>query len=466
MMDETVSTLRRTLEHAEAFIGSTDTRRVAATATYDELRSRLGGELNRDPMEPSQVIDNLVEATKDGLLGSGTGRFYAWVISGALPSALAADWLTSTWDQNAVTYECSPSAAVVEEVVGEWLKDLLGLPAEASFALTTGCQAAHFTGLAAARHAVLERSGWDLGARGLFGAPEIQVLVSELRHHSIDRALRFLGFGERQVVRLPVDDFGQIKVQSLQCALAQTGGPSVLVLSAGEINTGEFDQFSDLIPMARESGAWVHVDGAFGLIARASRSKRAYLDGVELADSWATDAHKWLNVPFDCGAVFVRDSAAHLAAMTINAEYIQPTAGARDQIDWTPEWSRRGRGFAVYAALRELGRQGVENLVDRCCDHAAALVEGIGSLPGVRIIHRPSLNQGLVRFLDPRAGADEAAHDARTDQVISAINATGEAFFSGTIWQQRKAMRVSVVNWRTTDEDVDRVIRACASVLG
>ncbi|MGZ6310674.1 MAG: pyridoxal phosphate-dependent decarboxylase family protein [Bdellovibrionota bacterium] len=313
---------------------------------------------------------------------------------------------------------------------------------------------------------MLKNAGWDVEQDGLIGAPPIRILTSELRHGSIDRAVRFLGLGTRSMQSLPVDADGRIPLEILKSAMGQLSVPTVLILDAADLNIGAFDPFESLIPWAKERGAWVHIDGAFGLFARASRSKRALLSGVELADSWATDGHKWLNVPFDCGIALVRDSAAHRAAMTVSASYITATGLARDQVDWTPEWSRRARGVAVYAALRELGREGVEDLIDRCCRYCWQLVTEIGALPGAEILWEPKLNQGLVRFLDPCPGATEKDHDAKTEQTIAAINKTGEAFFSGTVWKCRKAMRISVVNWRTNDTDIRRAIDAVRSVLG
>jgi aromatic-L-amino-acid decarboxylase len=465
MADATIATLRRALEHAERYVAGLDREPVGATVDVATVRARLALQLEEKGLDPRRVIDELVGAADGGLLRSSGGRFFAWVIGGALPSALAADWLTSTWDQNAVLHCCSPAAAVAEEVAGEWLKELLHLPRDASFAFTTGCQMAHFVGLAAARQVLLGRLGWDVEQHGLRGAPQLRILVGELRHGSVDRALKFLGLGRSDVELLPVDAQGRVRAASLAQALGRSEAPAIVVLGAGEINTGALDPFSELIPLARERRAWVHVDGAFGLIARASDACRPLLAGLEQADSWASDAHKWLNVPFDCGLAFVRDRGAHRAAMTIRADYVQAREGVREPIDWTPEWSRRARGFAVYAALRELGRRGLAELVDRCCEHVGRLVDGLGALPGVQVLCRPSLNQGLVRFLDPRPGASEADHDRFTAAVLARIQASGEALFSATVWQRRSAMRVSVVNWRTSRRDVERSLAACASAL-
>jgi glutamate/tyrosine decarboxylase-like PLP-dependent enzyme len=416
-------------------------------------------------MDPVDVIDELVANTEGGLLGSTGGRFFAWVIGGALESALAADWLTSAWNQNAVLFSTGPAAAVVEEVVGAWLKELLGLPTDASFALTTGCQLAHFTCLAAARFAVLRDLDWNVNERGLFDAPPLRILASDQRHASVDRAARYLGLGNENIIAAPTNAAGQIDVAGFQAALARVAGPKIVVLNAADLNIAAIDDFNELIPLAHQYGAWVHIDGAFGLMARASRSKRPLTRGIEQAQSWATDGHKWLNVPFDCGFAFVQDRGAHRASMTVSANYITTEERARDEIDWNPEWSRRSRGFTVYAAIKELGRTGLEELIDRCCSYATAIVTGIGKLPGAEVLWTPTLNQGLLRFLDPRPQATQVDHDARTDQVIAGVNATGEAFFSGTTWKGKRAMRVSVVNWRTSQSDVKRALAAVASVL-
>jgi glutamate/tyrosine decarboxylase-like PLP-dependent enzyme len=457
--------LDRAAHHASVWLEGLDTRAVNATTSLDQLRARLRVPLTRDGVDPVQVIDDLAAATEGGLLGSPGGRFYAWVIGGTLPSALAADWLTSAWDQNAGMYATAPAAAVAEEVAGEWLLDLLDLPRDASFAFVTGCQMAHVTALAAARSGVLRDAGWDVEKDGLFGAPRIRVIANATRHVSIDRALRFLGFGERAVQPIETDERGRVTERALDEALRAATGPTIVVLAAGDLNTGEFDRFRELIPLAKSRGAWVHVDGAFGLLARASATKRHLLDGVELADSWATDAHKWLNAPFDSGIAIVRDRAAHRAAMTVSASYLAPSDEVRDEVDWNPEFSRRARGFALYAALRELGRDGLADLIDRSCAHCRAIVTGIAALPGAEALWIPELDQGLVRFLDSRPGAVKEDHDARTDGVIAAINATGEAFFGGVTWNGRRAMRVSVVNWRTSDSDVARTIEAARRVL-
>lgn len=464
-MTQEYTALDRARYHAARWLDGLDTRAVNATTTLEELRARLGVPLGDEGADPARIVDDLAAATEGGLLGSPGGRFFAWVIGGTLESALAADWLTSAWDQNAGMYATAPAAAIAEEVAGAWLLELLDLPRNASFAFVTGCQMAHFTALAAAREGVLRGAGWDVGKDGLFGAPPIRVLANDTRHSTVDRALRFLGIGERAVCPIPSDEAGRVTEQSLEKTLASGSGPTIVVLAAGDLNTGVFDRFRQLIPIAKAAGAWVHVDGAFGLMARASRTTRHLTDGIELADSWAADAHKWLNVPYDSGIAIVRDRAAHNAAMTVHASYLVESDVARDEVDWNPDFSRRARGFALYAALRELGREGLAALIERCCAHCHAIVTGIGALPGAELLWEPELDQGLVRFLDRRAGATDADHDAETDAVIASINASGEAFFGGVTWKGRRAMRISVVNWRTSDADVARTIEAVRGVL-
>jgi glutamate/tyrosine decarboxylase-like PLP-dependent enzyme len=320
--------------------------------------------------------------------------------------------------------------------------------------------------LAAARHALLAKRGWDVEEKGLFGAPRIRIISSDQRHGTFERALRLVGIGLAQVESIAADANGQLPAEALEAALARDpSAPAIVLLQAGDVNAGIFDCFEELIPIAKRHNAWVHLDGAFGLWAGASPRYRHLVKGAENADSWATDGHKWLNVPYDCGYAFVVDRESHCASMSHGAPYLIRVGDSRDQMDWTPEWSRRARGFATYAALRQLGRNGVAELVDRCCRHAHALTTGIGALPGAELVWEPILNQGLVRFLDSRPGATEQDHDRRTEEVIAAICASGEAFFGGTTWRGRRAMRISVSSWQTTEDDVQRVISAVRGVL-
>ncbi len=464
-MDETTATLSRALGHATEFLQGLSARPVANTVDAAALRKRLDVGLRAAGTPPGEVIDDLVAATEGGHLGSAGGRFFGWVIGGGLPAALAADWLVSAWDNNAGVHASAPAATVVEEIAGAWLLEILDLPREASFAFTTGCQMAHVTCLAAARNALLGQRGWDVERRGLGGAPAIRVLANAHRHGTLDRAIRLLGLGTDAVAPLATGDDAKVTPAVLSAALEASGAPTIVALDAADLNIGAMDPFAELIPLARDAGAWVHVDGAFGLWARASATHRAKTAGVEGAHSWATDAHKWLNTPKDIGVAIVTDRVAHRAAMSAAAAYIPAAADARDPLDWTPEWTRRARGFPVYAALRELGRDGVEALIDRCCAHAEALTRELGALPWVELVAPATLNQGLVRFRDPTPGAAEEDHDRFTLGAIAAINAEGTAFFSAGAWQGRRVMRISVVNWRTTEEDIRLTVEAVARTL-
>lgn len=458
--------LEETVRHALAFLTSLPQSSVAATATLETLRERLGRPLPAGPRDPSVVIDQLVRDVEGGLTGNAGGRFYAWVIGGSLPAALAADWMTSAWDQNAGMYAVAPAAAVVEEVCGRWLLDLLGLPPQASFALVTGCQMAHVTCLAAARNGVLARHGWDVEQRGLIGAPPIRVITGDQRHGTIERALRLLGLGRDCIVDIPVAANGQLTAAALAPVLAASPGqPTIVLLQAGDLNTGSFDPFLEIIPLAHQSGAWVHVDGAFGLWAAASPAHRHFTEGIEGADSWATDGHKWLNVPYDCGYAFVTDREAHYRSMGHHANYLTHSEAARDQVDWNPEYSRRARGFATYAALASLGREGVARLVAGCCEHALALVTRAGALPGAEVLHVPHINQGLLRFPDPAPGATAQDHDRHTEAVVARVVASGEAMFACTTWRGRRCMRVSVCGWATTETDIERAVQAIDQAL-
>ena len=466
MAQPEIAALQRALSHATEYLERLDDSPVAPTIDLAELRRRLSRPLADAGLPATDVIDALAADVRGGLNNSASARFFAWVIGGSTPAALAADWLTATWDQNAAIYSCSPAAAVVEEVVGVWTKQLLGLPATASFALTTGCQMAHVTALLAARHSLLAARGWDVEERGLSGAPAIRVLTSTEAHGTIERALRMIGVGKGAIVSLPVGADGRLQPATLAEALAaKKDVPTIVVLLAGDLNLGAFDDFGALIPLAHQHGAWVHLDGAFGLWAAASPKRRALLDGAAAADSWATDAHKWLNVPYDSGLAFVARPKDHHDAMSHRASYMTDGGGAREEVDWNPEWSRRARGFPIYAAIRELGRDGVAALVDRCCDHARALVDGMGRLPGVEVLCRPTLNQGLVRFVDRTAGATEADHARRTEEVIARLLRDGTAYFGPVTWQGRRAMRISVCNWRTSAKDVERTVAAVARCL-
>jgi glutamate/tyrosine decarboxylase-like PLP-dependent enzyme len=392
-----------------------------------------------------------VEAAEPGVLATGTGRYFGFVIGGALPAALAADWLTSTWDQNAGLYVGGPSASVVEQITRDWILDLLGLPGEGSIGFVTGTQMAHATGLAAARFHVLDAVGWDVERHGLQGAPQVRVFAGAKRHVTIDRALRLLGLGCPTVVE--ADEEGRMRADALSRALAEGSGPTIVCAQAGEVNTGAFDPLAEIAEACRDAHAWLHVDGAFGIWAAVSPRLRHLVAGLELADSWTTDAHKWLNVPYDSGIVLCAHPESHRRAMTVQAAYLIQDEGrrrVRDQVDWVPEFSRRARGFAVYAALRSLGRTGVVELVERCCEQARRFAEEIAAVRGVQVLNEVVLNQVLFSFED----------DERTDEALADVQAAGEVWLSGTTWHGRKAIRVSVSNWQTGDHETDLVVEA------
>jgi glutamate/tyrosine decarboxylase-like PLP-dependent enzyme len=439
-----------TADYAADFVESLGRRPMRAEMDADQLLSTLGGPLPEHGLDARAVVASLVEAAEPGVVGIPAGRYFGFVIGGGVPAALAADWLTSTWDQNAGLYACGPSAAVVEEVARSWLVELLGLPPHVSIAYVTGCQMAHVTALAAARHHVLARAGWDVAADGVAGAPPIRVVVGAKRHVTVDRALRLLGIGASSLVVVPADDQGRMRVDELPAALARSA-PTIVCGQAGEVNTGAIDDLGAIADAAAEAGAWFHVDGAFGLWAAASPRLRHLVHGSERADSWATDCHKWLNVPYDSGLAFCAHPDVHRAALSVTASYLIQETQTRDAIDWTPEFSRRARGFAVYAAIRSLGRTGVAELVERCCANARRFASALEP-GGATILNEIVLNQVLVRFGDGE----------RTRDVIEQVQQDGTCWLSGTEWDGEHAMRISVSNWRTTPDDVDR---AAAAIL-
>jgi len=454
--------LARALDVAREYAAARATGPVWPTATLETLRAALGGPLPHDPIDPAEVIASLAQAAGPGIVATTGPRYFGFVTGGALPAAVAADWLTAVWDQPASLYVLSPAASVVEEVAGGWLLDLLGLPPTASVGFVTGCHMANFTALAAARHEMLRRAGWDVESGGLTGAPALRVLVGDEVHVSVLGALRMLGIGSREVVRVAADSQGRMRPDELDAAMRD--GPSIVCAQAGNVNTGAFDPLDDIAAITRRRGAWLHVDGAFGLWASASAALRHHTRGVDRADSWATDAHKWLNVPYDSGLVFVANPAAHRAAMSLSAEYLIRTPNEpREPMDWTPEASRRARGFAVYAALRSLGRRGVEDLLDRCCRLARRFADRLRADSGIEILNDVVLNQVLVRVKPASGDADIATRDA-----LARVQAERICWLGGTRWHGMDAMRISVSNWSTTEDDVDRsaesIIRAASFV--
>jgi glutamate/tyrosine decarboxylase-like PLP-dependent enzyme len=449
--------LEQTAGLAASYLETLSDRPVGWLADVEELRSRLGGPLPETPTDAREVIAELAAGVEPGLVASPGGRYFGFVIGGTTPAAIAADWLTSTWDQNAGLFVCCPSSAVVEEVAGVWLGQLLGLPEGAGFGLVTGCQMAHVTALAAARHSVFDRVGWDVGERGLIGAPTIRVLAGAERHVTVDRALRLLGFGTGCVTPVASDRQGRMVPSALREAIAAADGPTIVCAQAGNVNTGACDPLDEIADIASDAGAWLHIDGAFGLWAAASPAHRHLVAGAERADSWAVDAHKWLNVPYDNGIAFCAHPEAQQAAMGVRASYLvhADPGGPRDALEWNPEFSRRARAFPVYAAIRSLGRSGIADLIGRCCAHARRFADALDAAPHAEVLNDVVLNQVLVRFV-----SEAGDHDAYTDAVIEAVQSDGTCWLSGTTWQGMRAMRISVSSQSTTSDDVDRSVEA------
>lgn len=451
--------IRTAAEAAIEFRSGLADRPVARPVDPEALRTALGGPLPLEPTAPDQVLDLLVAAAEPGLVGTAGPRFFGFVVGGSLPAATAADILAIGWDQLAFNATSSPAASAVEEVAGGWLKELLGLPATVSVGFGTGAQSANTVGLAAGRHRVLQDVGWDVERDGLAGSPRVRVVASAERHATVDRSLRLLGLGDASVRPVAADPQGAIDVDDLARVLAaEPDAPTILVLQSGNVNTGACDDLRAAIGLARGIGnCWVHVDGAFGLWAAACPDTRHLTDGIELADSWCTDGHKWLNVPYDCGLVFCADPSAHVAAASYTAAYLVGAGTTYSPSDYVLESSRRARGFAVWAALRELGASGVADLVSRCCRLARRFADGLAA-GGVEIVNDVVLNQVLAGF-----GGDEhtAEHTAeRTDAIVAAVQREGTCWLGGTTWRGRRLMRVSVSNWSTTEADIDRSVAA------
>ena len=445
--------LARTAALAADYLETLDTRQIRPERGYREMHELFDRAVPDRPADPADVVEELAAVGEQGVMAIGSGRWYGFVAGGAVPSSLAADWLVSAWDQNTGLAEPTPATSALEAVTGRWVLELLGLPPDSSFAFVTGCQMAHVTCLAAARHSVYRRAGWELPQRGLAGAPPLRVVLGGKRHVTIKRALRLLGIGESQEVVLPADSEGRMATEQLGAAL-DGSTPTIVCAQAGEVNTGAFDDLEAIVELAARAGAWVHVDGAFGLWAAASPALAHLVAGYERADSWATDGHKWLNVPFDCGIALCAHRDDHEAAMEYAAPYLAVSEShvARDPMGYSPEFSRRARAVPVWAAIRELGREGITALVDRCCAHARAIAEGLAALPGCEIVNEVVLNQVLFRFED----------DVRTQAILAAVQEEGEAWMSPTTWDGRFTIRISVVGWRTSERDVERTVAAFA----
>lgn len=432
-------------ERASRYVDSLGERPVAPNGRAVADLTCFDIALQHEPMDPRAVIAELDAGITPATMAMPGPRFFGFVIGGSLPAALAADWLVSAWDQNTGLYNSTPGTSHIEQVALRWLLDVLGLPAQCAGAFVTGTTVAHITALAAARHAVLERVGWNVEADGLFGAPPITVVVGDEAHPTLLKALGVVGLGRNRIVRVPTDAQGRMRVDSLP----RLTGPSIVCLQVGNVNTGASDPVRQICDYGHQHGAWVHVDGAFGLWARVAPTRAHLVDGVEHADSWATDGHKWLNVPYDNGIAFVRDGDALRASMSITADYLPTATERRNPSDYTPELSRRARGITVWAALRSLGRSGLEELVERNCRQARRFAEAL-TAAGYAVLNEVALNQVLVAFGDGE----------RTRRVIAALQQDGTMWAGETVWQGHIAMRVSVCSWMTTDDDVERSIAA------
>jgi glutamate/tyrosine decarboxylase-like PLP-dependent enzyme len=445
--------LKRAADLSLEYLTSLPDRPVGARENGAAIADRMRVPLPAGPENAQVVIERLTRDVEQGLVASVGPRYFGFVIGGTLPAGLAADWLTAAWGQNAAMHVMSPAAAAAEEVAGAWMKELLGIPAEASHGLTTGAGLANAVGVATGRHVVLGELGWDVETRGLYGAPEIAVIVGEEAHATILTALQYLGLGRERVTRVPVDGQGSMKAEPLaRAVLAAKAKPVIVCAQAGNVNTGGFDPLSAIADAVdAHPNAWMHIDGAFGLWASAVPRLRHLVAGVERADSWSTDSHKWLNVGYDSGFVATRAPAAHRAAMAASAPYLISSVDSREPSEWVLDSSRRARGFALYAVLRSLGRDGVRDLVERCCALARRMAERLTAAPGVTVLNEVTLNQVLVRFADD---------DVRTRAVIARVQNEGVAWMGGTTWHDKAAMRISVSNWATTTDDIDRTAEA------
>ncbi|HEX6326338.1 MAG TPA: pyridoxal-dependent decarboxylase [Jiangellaceae bacterium] len=447
--DEYGAALDAAMARTREWLGSLPDRRVPASASVDEIVAALGRALPEEPTDPAKVVDLLAEAAEPGLVATPSGRFFGLVIGGSLPAALAADWLVSAWDQNAVMLASSPAHAAIEDLASTWLLDILDLPAESAVGYATGATMANFTCLAAARDAALNGVGWDVRTRGLTGAPPIRVLVGAERHDTVDLALHYLGLGAPEPVA--ADRQGRLRTDALAEALAaERDRPTIVCLQAGNVHSGDSDPFAEAVPLAKQAGAWVHVDGAFGLWAAASLRTRVLTAGMSAADSWATDAHKTLNVPYDSGLAIVRDGAAVRGAMSYHGDYLITDDTRVESYERVPESSRRARAIPVWAALRSLGRSGVAEMIDRFCRHARALADGARELPGVEVLNDVVFTQVCLSF-----GTDE-----RTRDVGRRLMDDGTVWMTGSKWHGRDVLRISVSNWSTDDDDVARSLDA------
>ncbi len=442
--------LKSAAEQAINYLKGLDTRNVTPTDDALAELTRLDGNMPEDPVDPKLVLQMLDEIVSPASMAMAGPRFFGFVIGGSLPVALATNWLTNAWDQNTALQQVTPATALIEQIALKWLLEILNLPLESAGAFVTGATVANFTALAAARHSLLKQAGWNVEADGLFGAPPITVIVSQEAHPTLFKSLGLLGLGRNRVLKVPVDSQGRMRLDALPPI---SESPTIICTQAGNVNTGAFDPIGDICSIAQDTGAWVHVDGAFGLWAAVHPVKKLLVSGIEKADSWATDAHKWLNVPYDSGLAFVRDADALRAAMSITAEYLPTESLYRNPSDYTPELSRRARGVEVWATLHSLGKKGLSELIERCCNHAKHFAEELSSA-GYEILNEVVLNQVLVSF-----GEAEI-----TNRIIAEIQKDGTCWCGGTVWQGHTAMRISVSSWATTETDVERSLEAILSI--
>jgi glutamate/tyrosine decarboxylase-like PLP-dependent enzyme len=447
MTDTDFAAMTRAAQAAIDYRRRIATAETTPAATYAEILPAFDTPVPEQGGDADAIIAELIERATPGIRASTGPRFYGWVIGSSHPTGVAADWLTAAWGQNAGNILAAPAASAVEAVAARWLLDLLGLPAEASVGFVTGATVANFVCLAAARSEVLRRVGWDVEGDGMFGAPPIEVLIGADAHATVFSGLKYLGLGARRVTTIATDDVGRMLPAAFEAALKAASGPVIAIAQAGQINSGVSDPFAAIAPMARAAGAWLHVDGAFGLWAQASSRYAHLTQGVELADSWATDGHKWLQTPYDSGFAIVRDAEAHRRAMAISASYLPPAEGAeRDPSAYVPELSRRARGFAAWAMIRQLGRAGIAEMVERCCRIASRIADRVADEPGIALVLAPELNQMMFRFGDS---------DAATIATVQRVQDDGVAWIGGAQWRGQWVMRVSVSSSATTEADAD-----------
>ncbi|MBI3892440.1 MAG: aspartate aminotransferase family protein [Candidatus Wallbacteria bacterium] len=462
-LPETRAGLHTVADQASEFLESLSTRHACGTITPMELFRAMDRPFPEDGSPADLVIRELINDVERGLVASASPRYFGFVVGGATRASLMADWLTSAWDQNAQVYTTSPAAATAEVIVARWLIELLGLPAQSSVGFVTGCQMANFTALAIARNAVLERAGWDLGKQGLFGAPPVVVLMSECGHATVRSALLMTGVGSAQIRDIQADSEGRMRLPALEKEIRRaTGQPMILSLQAGNVNSGAFEPIDAIVELVRAENAWIHIDGAFGLWAAVSPELRIHLQGVKCADSWATDAHKWLNVPYDSGIVIVRNAAQHRRLKTSRCSYAgEESEDRRDGSTWVPDNSRRARAFVLYAVLRELGRSGVREVVERCCRLARQFAFGVARLPCAQVLNDVVLNQVLVRFSSPELNDC----DAFQREIAGHVQEEGRCWLGTTTWHGQVVLRASICNWSTTEDDISMLLEALAQAV-